>query len=44
MTEINRSMRKLLEKKKFVRVLETHSALAGLIAEKTTVERNGKTR
>ena len=37
-----RTLRRLLGVRKIIRILEVHSALAGLIAEKTEVERGGK--
>ena len=37
-------LKRLLESKKIVRVLEAHNGLTGLIAEKTSVTKNGVTR
>ena len=37
-------LKRLLESKKIIRVLEAHNGLTGLIAEKTSVTKNGVTR
>jgi phosphoenolpyruvate phosphomutase len=40
----SRSLRKLIEEKKVVRILEAHSGLTGLIVENTKVEEDGKVK